>query len=309
MTTIDLAIAWNWEYDASFVKGIEAECAKRKLTTLNIETTNLMSVLPMLRSNDLSVRVLFDRASDADEAFLPLQRLLLRQEARIINPPERVAKAIDKAVTHLELLKRGLNVPYTIIVSPYIKKREISLGLSVFEHLGKPFIIKPANTTGGGTGVVMGAETLKEILDARQHHISDKYLLQETIIPAPLGEKRGWFRVFYFFGEVIPCWWNDRTKTYSELTPADEQTWNLRELRSTSLAIQDICKLDFFSSEIARTADGRFVVVDYVNEVCDMRLRSEHADGVPDRIVHQIESLLADEVARGAGNHVPDPTD
>jgi hypothetical protein len=51
--------------------------------------------------------------------------------------------------------------------------------------------------------------------------------------------------------------------------------------------------LEFFSSEIALTNDGLFVAVDYVNEICDMRLQSKHYDGVPDAIVAQIQHQFA----------------
>ncbi len=74
----------------------------------------------------------------------------------------------------------GIETLYTIIISPYNHKREVELSLSELAQLGRPFIIKPANTTGGGIGVVTGAETLKDVLEARQHHKNDKYLLQET---------------------------------------------------------------------------------------------------------------------------------
>ena len=62
-----------------------------------------------------------------------------------------------------------------------------------------------------------------------------------------------------------------------------------------------VCGLDFFSTEIALTSEGRFVTVDYVNEICDMRLQSGHADGVPDALVTAICGCIA-EAARGTGN-------
>jgi len=57
--------------------------------------------------------------------------------------------------------------------------------------------------------------------------------------------------------------------------------------------IQEICQLDFFSTEIVVLPDGRSVVVNYVNEICDMRLRSRSADGVPDAVVQSITGSLA----------------
>jgi len=52
--------------------------------------------------------------------------------------------------------------------------------------------------------------------------------------------------------------------------------------------IANITQLDFFSTEIVLTNDGKFVVIDYVNDQCDMRLKSRHIDGVPDSAVIQI---------------------
>lgn len=40
------------------------------------------------------------------------------------------------------------------------------------------------------------------------------------------------------------------------------------------------------------TTKNKFVVVDYVNDQCDMRLQSLHQDGVPDEIVHKIINNL-----------------
>jgi hypothetical protein len=50
--------------------------------------------------------------------------------------------------------------------------------------------------------------------------------------------------------------------------------------------------LDFFSTEIALDQAGRFIVIDYLNDICDMRLKSRHYDGVPDDIVHEIAGLI-----------------
>jgi len=44
--------------------------------------------------------------------------------------------------------------------------------------------------------------------------------------------------------------------------------------------------------------DGRYVVVDYVNDPCDMRLQSKHFDGVPDAIVQMIISCITDHLKK-----------
>ena len=56
---------------------------------------------------------------------------------------------------------------------------------------------------------------------------------------------------------------------------------------------------------MARDAAGRLVVIDYVNEICDMRLRSIHADGVPDAVVARIADRIAAYAAGTAGRGRP----
>jgi hypothetical protein len=107
--------------------------------------------------------------------------------------------------------------------------------------------------------------------------------------------------VFYVCGEIFPCWWDDITHVYAEVTAGESSSFSLSPLVSIGRVISTVCRLDFFSTEIAMTPAGQFVTVDYVNEICDMRLQSRHPDGVPDRLALAISGLLA-EAARGSGN-------
>lgn len=296
---IDLGLAWNWEFDKDFIAGVEAACQRLGLTTYRIEPYNLSESLRLMRAGKLAFRTFLDRASDGEELFQPLERFLSRSNTHLFNPYEAIDHAKDKATMHLELMTAGINVPYTIIISPYSKKKEIELSLSELAHLGRPFIIKPANTTGGGIGVILGAESLKEVIETRQHHKGDKYLLQETVVPATLNSTEAWFRVFYAFGETLLCWWNTTTHEYRIVTAGEEYLFGLRRLHEIAMTIHTVCGLDFFSTEIALTRDGKFVTVDYVNEICDMRAQSQHIDGVPDGFI----AVIQDRCARAVKHH------
>lgn len=306
MKAFSLAIAWNWEFDQDFIAGIERECASRSVTTFLITSHNLKSTLSELKQGSLTFRAFFDRASDADPEFLPLVNLLNEAQVYCINPWERVVRAIDKATMHRELIEHGIDVPPTIILPPFRRNGLIEVDPEQLNEVGRPFVIKPANTTGGGTGVVLGAATVEQIIEARKEHQDDKYLVQKMIVPKLLGGKRAWFRVYSVFDTIIPCWWDDTTHMYSELSAGDEEAFNLGGLGRTMESIREICGLDFFSSEIALTGDGKFTVVDYVNEVCDMRLKSKFYNGAPDAVVGRIEVLIAERVRAHIGT--PEPT-
>ena len=222
METFSLGIALNWEFDEDFIAGIEHACSRRALSTYRIGLHNLHEVIRRLQGGEIAFHAFLDRAAD-DESFAPIMKSLMRSPARIFNASDHVEHAVDKATMHLEFITNGLQVPYTIIISPYNKKKEIELSLSELAKLGRPFIIKPANTTGGGVGVVLGAESLKDVIETRQHHKNDKYLLQETVKPIFLDGNKAWFRVLYAFGEVIPCWWDDLTHIYRRVAIEEER--------------------------------------------------------------------------------------
>jgi hypothetical protein len=295
-THFDIAIAWDWEYDHEFVSLLEHAAQARGLTTHAVSPPTLQEIVAQTRGGEYTFSVFLDRASDTDERFLPFAQAVRLTPARIVNTPEAVRHAADKATMHLEFLTHGIDVPYTLIISPYSERQDVGISLNDLARLGRPFIIKPANTTGGGTGVILGAETLRDVIESRQHHKNDKYLLQEKIEPAHVGGETAWFRVFWAFGTITPCWWHPDSHVYKVAEGDAIDGHSLAPLRVITQSIHDVCQLDFFSTEIALTERGRFVTVDYVNEVCDMRLQSLHPDGVPDQVVMKICDCFADFV-------------
>ncbi len=294
--SIDIGIAWEWEYDKHFIFKLAQACKSSGLSTCLINPAEVENITIKYRAGKLFFHHYLDRASDALREFEPLAKLVARSSTRIFNHYLHLKHCLDKATMHLEFITAGLNVPYTIILSPY--KYEPEIRITDLAKLGRSFIIKPALGS-GGTGVVVGAETLAEVLHARKSQNDQKYLLQEKIEPAVIGSQRAWFRVFYVLGKIYLAWWNDVTHLYRRVKPHEEQEFGLAPMRQIIRTIAEISQLDFFSAEIALTADGRFVVIDYVNDVCDMRAQSEHPDGVPDSLIGEIiDTLVAFAVSR-----------
>ena len=177
----------------------------------------------------------------------------------------------------------------TILLPPFIEQPAPS-ATSHPSPLGEHFVIKPSNG-GGGEGVILGASSLDQILRARMEFPEQKYLAQAHVTPRLIENKKAWFRSFYAAGEIYPCWWDPDTHIYAILSEQDEASHNLVELKEITKRIAAICKLDWFSTEIALTED-HFVVVDYVNDAIDLRLQSMAMDGVPDEIVNKIAEQL-----------------
>jgi len=294
MTSYDLCLAWNWEYDADFVKVLSKACRSHGLSLLQVMPDNLGDLLHRLVNQDIVFRVFFDRASEDDACFMPLVRWVCRCGTHSINAYEQASRTWDKATMHQALIGAGLCVPYTIILPSY--EEQPVLPSVDLRPLGARFTIKPAHG-GGGRGVVTEATSLSQVLVARREYPSDRYLLQTHIVPQELGFRPAWFRVICCMDQIYPCWWNPHTHIYAPVTFAEETRYGLQPLFDMTASIARLCGLDLFSTEIALAPDGLFLVVDYVNDQIDLRLQSKVADGVPDQIVHRIAERLAEVVA------------
>jgi hypothetical protein len=281
MDRYDLCLAWEWKYDADFVTVLNAACQSHGLSLLQITPENVAEISDSLASDQIACRVFWDRASEDDGRFIPIVQWAVGHCVYRINPFEKARLTWDKGAMHRAFTELGLQTPYTIILPPYEEHPEIP---SIdWEALGERFTIKPAHG-GGGEGVIAEAPSSSQVQDA-------------YVIPIQLGSRAAWFRVFYCAGQIYLCWWDTSTHVHTPVTDADETNHDLGPLRTITTTIAQFCGLDLFSTEIALTADGRFVVVDYINDQIDLRLQSKAVDGVPDEIVQEIAEGIVGLVA------------
>ena len=290
MRNYDLCLTWNLEYDADFVKLLNLACQSHQLSLLQITPENLLDRMQSITNKEIVFQIFFDRASDTDGRFIPLVQWACNHVVHHINFHKLASRAWDKVAMH-QVISIRMNTPLTLPLPSYNEQPflpEIDLS-----SLGESFTIKPAYG-GGGDGVINEATTLNQVLIARQEFPNQRYLLQGYIIPARLGSRRAWFRVIYCAGKVYPCWWDNYTHIYTLVTSAEETCYNLGSLRSITSSVANLCGLTLFSTEITITSDGRFVIVDYVNDPIDLRLQSKTFDGVPDDIVEDMTERLVE---------------
>ena len=290
----DVCLASDWEHDRDFFTLLDRNLHSRGLSTYLVWPHNLEKVLQALRTGSLGFRFVFDRASATSPEFLELYQILSRTGALFLDDPDAILWASDKATMHLEFISGGIRVPYTLILSPFNTAEDIPLSQDELSRLGNPFFVKPANTTGGGVGVFDCGTCREDILSVRQQHKGDKYLVQDKIHPLEKEGRRFWFRAFHVCGIHSATWWHDLNHVYEPLLPEQVERYALEPLFGMIQAIAGICHLNFFSTEIVLDRGGQWVAVDYVNDTCDLRLKSRHADGVPDEVVRQIAERIAD---------------
>ncbi len=286
---IHFGLAWNWEYDHDFVHLLDQSCLHAGIRCYLVGPHNLQQTYLEVQNDERRFLWCLDRASDNDNRFLQFNQLLQARGTKFINAHHHYQRSIDKANIHGDLLLRGLQLPLTVILPPHETEPEIDP--RILEPFVKPFVVKPAKG-GGGVGVALNATEALHVLQTRSTMRHQRFLIQQRIEPQILGGRRAWFRVYHVCGTIIPCWWDDKTHRYAILTPADHAVVNADELARIVRIVAEVAQLDFFSTEIALDRDGKYIVIDYVNDPCDMRLQSKYFDGAPDTVVRQIVECI-----------------
>jgi hypothetical protein len=297
--TADLLLAYDWPYDGPFLALLDRQLTAVGLSLLTVNPQSLTEKFSRLRQGDLTARAFLDRAADTDPAFEPLEAWAAAHVPVLLNPPSDRRRVWKKSNLHWEFIRAGVYTPYTLMVPAWNRQRALDAPPDL-SPLGKPFAIKP-DLGGGGWGVKLGARLWEQVEQARREMPDDDLLLQELVEPETLEGRRAWFRVFYACGEVVACWWDDRTRLFGAPVTADERQrlgldglWHIIEVAA------GIARLQLFSTEAARRVDGRWVVVDYVNDPVDLRILGHAREGMPREAAERIAAAIAASLARSA---------
>lgn len=299
METADLLLAYDWPYDEPFLArlGRSLRAAGRSLVTVSPQ--GLEAALSRLRRGDLTAGAFLDRGADTDPAFEPLEAWAAEHVPVVLNPAIDRRRAWRKSNLHWEFIRAGVHAPHTLVVPAWNRQPVLEVQPDL-APLGVTFAIKP-DLGGGGWGVTLGARSWEQVEKARCEMPDDDLLLQELIEPQEIEGRRAWFRIFYACGEVIPCWWDDRTRLFGPLvTVAERRRLGLDGLWSVAGIAAKIGRLDLFSTEAARVGDGRWVVVDYVNDPVDLRILTQAGEGMPVEGAERIAEAVTGFIARQA---------
>jgi len=308
---VDLCVGQRADGEA-FLGWLRDACALRGLSCEVAHADVVEDLRRELCDGRLRVRVLLDLTAawgQEEDPYVQLCYAVKDCGGRVIDDPDAAALADHKAATHHRLERAGLPVPPTVVLRRWMPDR--SLTAEERQILGDRVVIKPARGW-GWRGVVLGAPPERDaIARARDHDRTDDYLIQRQIRYAWLEDDEGrerpaWWRVFYLFGEIVPCWWSPETSEYRHVSLREMASHQLLPLARLSAEVARLTRMDFFSTEICLAdepavadtpyqADGRpFYLIDYVNDQCDLRVQSQHKAAPPDTVVRHFAERFAE---------------
>lgn len=300
MPAYDLGFIFVGDKKEAILKWLREESSLRGLKFLWINEPNAAEILQKVENNRIRINFLVDNESNyynPDDIYMKVCYAVKDRGGMVIDDPDNARSSADKSVTHFDLVDAGLPVPYTVVVRNW-QPDDFSLTKDQLKRLKVPFIIKPARGFGQHGVVKEASGDITQIAEARHFSRGDNFLLQERIVPATLGDAPGWFRVYYLFGEIIPCFWHPTIGHYRHVTLREMYKCRLLPLARYSSEIARIVNMKFFSTEIAVTGEGkerRYVIIDYVNDQAELCVRPTKIGGPVPEVVHHIAETLAEQ--------------
>jgi hypothetical protein len=296
----DLLLAYDWPYDEPFLGRLDQTLRACGRSLVSVDPQSLGDAFERLERGDLTARAFLDRAADTDPAFERLEAWAETHVPLLLNPASDRRRIWKKSNVHWEFIRAGLHAPHTLFV-PALNRQPVLDPLPDFTRLGASFAIKP-DLGGGGWGVTLGARSWARVEQVRREMPDDDLLLQELVEPEVVDGRRAWFRVFFACGAIVPCWWDDRTRLFGDVIGEEgRRRWGLDRLWEVAEIAAGIARLQLFSTEVARLADGRWVVVDYVNDPIDLRLLPHAREGMPVEAAQRIAEAIAGFIAAHSG--------
>jgi hypothetical protein len=295
----DVVMTHQLDADGFFIHTVQRACAERGLDFFLVEPLWVNAFLQALEREEVWPRAVLNLHSEhhlPQDPFHRLVELADRRKSFVVDRPEVAQAAFDKARLHPRLVEAGIQGPATITVAR-ADAPDFRLSPEDRELLGTPFVVKPARGY-GKRGVVMDAQSEADLARSIQAWPDERYLLQRRIVPRALDGCPAYWRLFYVFGHVWWCWWDCFTDGYREVTQEEIERHDLQPMGDGMRRLAALTGMNFFSSEIAQTATGEFVWIDYVNDQCHMLTQTANPKmGAPDRVVEAIAVKLVDGAA------------
>jgi hypothetical protein len=299
MRKYDFGLIWCSSPEEKFIGWLKRECSWKDFSFILINNDNAQEIIQRLSQQQIKISFLFDDEADysnPEDVFAKICYLVKDAGDYVLCDPDDAQASSNKAITHYDLLKAKVPVPYTQIVRNW-QPDTFSLSKEDIGKLGIPFIIKPAHGF-GQKGIIKDSDgSLESIKSAREYNRGDDFLLQKKITPIILNNKKAWFRVYYFFGEIIPCWWDPDTGRYLHVSLREMYKHKLLPLARITSEIARLSNMEFFTTEIAitkRNNKNEYLAIDYVNDQPELCVRAHlNREGpVPEVVEHIAERVV-----------------
>lgn len=294
MKTYDIGIGWASSIDKKFVYQLKAAIRKRRRTYREISYRNLSRTLEDILRGRLNFKTFVDLSSFEHPGYMLMAGELRVRDCRIINDPYATVRAASKASLHELFDSNDLPVRKTFILAAN-KKLERRKLRAVVRSLGLPFVLTPA-VGGGYDDVQLNATTVDDILKFIELNSTEDCLAQEYIVPTVLRGRVAWFRPIFACGKIIPHWWDPQNHFYQRFGGTKEERGVRHVLEKYMNKIARLTGLDLFSTEMAMTTRGIYVIIDYANHPIDLNSQEIERDALPPETLYDVAGAITNQL-------------
>jgi hypothetical protein len=267
---VDFVFALDYlSINSPLIKIMHEAMAAYGLSVLLVNSTNVERSVEAVRKGRLDPLVYLDLCARPGDPFSALLQAMAAAGVHTLCDPKVLPWTI-KAYSHPALEKAGLPLPPTVILGKDDPDRDLTP--DEMARLGDRCVIKPSYGVAGLGAVIGVTPDRQQVAKAREYNRGDDWLIQRMIRWGTLGDRPAYLRGYNVLGHRTLMWWSN-DKGYARLTWDDFRKYDLGGAVELVDRLAAITGLEFFSTEIAITAESgadRYCLIDYVNDQCDI---------------------------------------
>jgi hypothetical protein len=265
--------AFNWYKggeESAFARAVREEARRRRVRVLAIDPAAAERVRRKADRRTLSIGLFLNTQAGAASFDTPAMRLACSVKAAgglVVEDPDDSPFYANRIRAYERLRRAGVGVVPHVAVSDWHKGRTV-LTARERTRLGVPWMARYAAGYASSARIESKSRRVGPAVRSAGFRAGRELVLERALKPALFDGRPAVFRLFHFFGELVPAWWDAAKHRAAPVSSSEFESFNLASLAEISGRVASTLGLDWFMTQVVATGSAdkpRFVVVEPAN--------------------------------------------
>ena len=239
----------------AFVTEVARAAKQRRIRWFSVANGQSERIARGVDRRQIEVSLFLNTQADGvnmESPVMLLCRSLKAAGSLVVEDPDDAPVYANRATQMRYLERAGIAVPRYVVINGRPRERA-ALPVSQRKRLGPSWTARPALGMSQSRTLTSRSLKIGAALSRAGFTSGQKVLLCRHHEPATLGEHELRFRVWYLFGQIVPCWWPRGGRHPHWMTADDWEPGRLTDVTNCVARIARITGLDWFMTELLVT--------------------------------------------------------
>lgn len=252
MIRYELGFNWGDGKDSIFAQEIARAARLHRIRWVCVPKQHSDKFRRRVEHGRLKIGVFLNTQADGvtlESPAMLLCRVLKASNCLVIEDPDDIKNYADKGLQLTYLQRAGLPVPKHHVIENW-KSGKRPATISKHVMLDSKWVARSAIGMNRQLFVISKARSMTKALTKAGFKSGHRILIHRNYTPLTKGSRELRFRVWYLFGDVVPCWYQKGISTPEVLKTSDIGFPLFGQLVSLMRKIAEITLLNWFVTEL-----------------------------------------------------------